>query len=141
MGARGPKIPEIDFQQVVDMLYYGSPLREVADYFQVEERAIERVLKRFGAQTKTGGVSRQKRAESNYRLRKSQFELAFQGNAVMNIWLGKNRLGQSEKAEVTHLGDGQQPLLVRIIHFGSTGASDVPALEDNSKPVIEHDST
>jgi len=42
-----------------------------------------------------------KRAKGNALLRKVQYDIAKEGDKAMLIWLGKNRLGQSEKQEVT----------------------------------------
>jgi hypothetical protein len=42
-----------------------------------------------------------KRAKGDAILRHKQYEIAKEGDKAMLIWLGKNRLGQSEKQEVT----------------------------------------
>ncbi len=43
-----------------------------------------------------------KRAKGDAIIRKVQFDIAQNGDKAMLIWLGKNRLGQAEKQEVTY---------------------------------------
>jgi len=43
-----------------------------------------------------------KRAKGDAILRKVQYDIAKEGDKAMLIWLGKNRLGQAEKQEVTY---------------------------------------
>lgn len=47
------------------------------------------------------------RSEAKSQLRKAQWKLALSGNATMQIWLGKNILGQSDDPTD---GDGNEPL-------------------------------
>jgi len=57
-----------------------------------------------------------KRAEREFDLRKAQTDTAIKAkNAVMQIFLGKNELGQSDKQETRHdVGDGLAELLRQI---------------------------
>lgn len=43
----------------------------------------------------------QKRAKGDEHLRDKQYEVAMTGNVPMLIWVGKNRLGQADKQEVS----------------------------------------
>ena len=47
-----------------------------------------------------------KKAMDNGRasLRRKQYELAMSGNPTMQVWLGKNLLGQTDKQELEHKG-------------------------------------
>jgi len=45
-----------------------------------------------------------KRASGDRLLRVKQFEIAMTGDKTMLVWLGKQRLGQSEKNEIKHEG-------------------------------------
>jgi hypothetical protein len=46
--------------------------------------------------------AQEKRAEGDDHLRMAQYNLAMKGDKTMLIWLGKNRLGQSDKTESRH---------------------------------------
>lgn len=46
----------------------------------------------------------QRRAKGDDLLRMKQYQTAMSGNVVMQIWLGKQRLGQRDKAEVEQSG-------------------------------------
>lgn len=47
----------------------------------------------------------QKREKGNSMLKCKQFDLAMQGDRGMLVWLGKNRLDQSDKKEIKHDAD------------------------------------
>ena len=47
----------------------------------------------------------QKRAERKYNLRKQQNLVAKKGNPAMNIFLGKNELGQADKQDIAMSGE------------------------------------
>lgn len=55
--------------------------------------------------------SRTKKAEGLELLRAAQFQGAMGGNTIMQIWLGKQYLGQKDKA---YLEPGDQPLNVNV---------------------------
>jgi hypothetical protein len=46
-------------------------------------------------------------------LKKKQFDQAMEGDRGMLIWLGKNRLDQSDKKEVKH--DGKETI-IQLVH-------------------------
>jgi hypothetical protein len=50
-------------------------------------------------------LKQQKKAKGDELLREIQMKTAKSGNVTMQIWLGKQRLGQSDKTENTHVGD------------------------------------
>ena len=50
----------------------------------------------------------QKKSEGVELLRAKQFEVAMKGNVPMNIWLGKQYLGQKDKNEVDVTSKGQR---------------------------------
>ena len=49
---------------------------------------------------------RQKRQEGNEKLLSAQYNLAMKGDRGMLIWLGKNRLDQSDKKDITQKNIG-----------------------------------
>lgn len=47
-------------------------------------------------------------------LRRMQWKSAAMGNVTMQIWLGKNMLGQSNKHEIC----GQETQIIQVMHYG-----------------------
>lgn len=78
----------------------GSDINELADVIGVD--IVTLYNGRNGAKTKS--AVKEGNATCNMRLRKSQVNAALNGNSSLLIWLGKNRLGQSDspKSEGNH---------------------------------------
>lgn len=91
-----PKL-EIDSKMVQRLAEQGSTVDEIAYVMDVHKRTLER---NFAAVIKKG------RANLNVSLRGWQIENAKKGNATMQIWLGKQLLGQKEVVEHT-MGDNK----------------------------------
>lgn len=79
------------------------------------------------------------RAEGKTSLRRAQFTTAMAGNAVMQIWLGKQYLGQTDKLpDFSKLTDEELLRLVSGAAARSEGAADEKAGESgasDSKPI------
>lgn len=79
--------------------------QEIAAFFRVSHQAVEKALKKpdlreaYERGLHSGRIS----------LRRAQFKLALDGNATMQIWLGKQLLGQRDKME--HSGPGGGSLI------------------------------
>lgn len=92
-----PRI-EFDLKQVEMLGKIQCTLEELAAVLDVNTETIERRMKddvEFCAAYKKG------RENGKASLRRKQWELALAGNVVMNIWLGKQYLGQADKQELT----------------------------------------
>lgn len=78
----------------------GADINELADVIGVDITTLYNT--RNGAKTKR--AVKEGNAACNMRLRKSQVNAALNGNSTLLIWLGKNRLGQSDspKSEGNH---------------------------------------
>lgn len=78
-----------------------------------------------------------KLAKGNDQLRVKQFQLAMAGNTAMLIWLGKQRLGQSDKQQNQFIdadGNAYNPTPVINVHFKSVGdAADAENLENQNE--------
>ena len=70
------------------MAKIGSTDREIAEHFGIKEDTLRRNFADF----LTKG-----RSELKQRLRQAQLRVAFDGNATMLIFLGKNLLGQADQ--------------------------------------------
>jgi AraC-like DNA-binding protein len=86
-----PKL-EIDADQVYKLAQHGCTVEEIADFFGCSRDTIHG---RFSAELSKG------KAELRIGLRNWQIASAKKGNVVMQIWLGKQWLGQSDKQEVS----------------------------------------
>ena len=88
-----PKKYNIDKKQVQNLARLGCTNIEIAEFFGCSADLIEKSYSEF---TTKG------RSEQKLRLRQLQWALAEKGNIVMQIFLGKNILGQTDKIETTH---------------------------------------
>ena len=80
---------------------------EIAAVLDVNERTIQR---NFAAILKKG------REAGKQSLKRMQYKLAEEGNATMQIWLGKQYLGQKDKVENEHTGANGGPISVNATH-------------------------
>jgi len=62
--------------------------QEIADWFDIKRETLKYNFR---------DLIQKAYSETNQRLRRAQIETALKGNAVMQIWLGKNMLGQSDQ--------------------------------------------
>lgn len=92
-----PKL-EIDGETVFKLAQIGCKNEEIADYFNCSAQTIET---RFRPELTKG------RSELKMSLRRWQLASAQKGNVVMQIWLGKQMLGQSDRTilELTKIPD------------------------------------
>jgi hypothetical protein len=83
-----PKL-EIDPQVVENYARHGATNAEIGAMVGCDERTVRRRFADFLAKG---------RSERRQKLREKQYDVALSGNVTMLIWLGKNELGQSDKA-------------------------------------------
>lgn len=80
----------IDPVEVEKLAAMGCTTKEIASFFDCSRDTIER---RFAAILEKG------KEKGKAKLRRLQWQSAEKGNVVMQIWLGKNYLGQTDKVE------------------------------------------
>lgn len=90
-----PKV-NIDWLQVEKLCAIACTGDEIAAFVEVDYDTLVRAIKRKYKQTFAEYYA-QKSVIGTASLRRKQFELAQAGDRVMLIWLGKQRMGQSEK--------------------------------------------
>lgn len=96
-----PKV-SIDWNQVNSLLEAGCLTTEIAAYFNIHRDTLyDRCLKDNDCDFPTYSTKKKERGESL--LRVSQYKNAMSGNTTMQIWLGKQRLGQKENKEAETL--------------------------------------
>lgn len=86
-----PKKYDIDIAELEKLASYGCTVRECADFFICPERVISDSYR---------DIHLKGRNTLKRRLRMAQIKSALGGNVVMQIWLGKNLLDQTDKNEM-----------------------------------------
>ena len=82
-----PKKYNIDTDEITKLASYGCTNTEVADFYGCDESLIRKKYSEYLIKGRTKG---------KIRLRQLQWKSAEQGNVTMQIFLGKNLLGQSD---------------------------------------------
>ena len=91
-----PKKYNIDKEEVYKLASYGCSNVEIADFYGCDESLIRKSYSEY---------IRKGRASGKTRLRQLQWDSAEAGNVTMQIFLGKNMLGQQDKIEQTELDE------------------------------------
>ncbi len=103
---------EIDFNVVKGFCNVWATEEEIADFFGCSRFTLLRRCKKETGDTFATFYKKNCTA-GKMSLRRSQFKLATEGNPAMNIWLGKQHLGQSDKPE----GEGiAEPQSIKITY-------------------------
>ena len=89
-----PKKYDIDPKQVEKLASYGCTNTEIASFFGCEDSLISKSYSRNVTKGKEKG---------KIRLRQMQWRSAEKGSVPMQIWLGKQVLGQTDKQELTEI--------------------------------------
>ena len=102
MPAGRPKI-EIDFEIVENLCSIHCTGEEIASVLGVDyDTLVARVKETYNMNF--SDYIEQKKAGGKASLRRRQWATADGGNVTMQIWLGKQYLGQSDKQETAHSG-------------------------------------
>ena len=102
----------IDWREVDKYLVAGATGTEVAAMLGIHSHTLyKRCL--IDHKISFSDYLQQKREKGNTMLKKKQFDQAMEGDRGMLIWLGKNRLDQSDKKEVKH--DGKETI-IQLVH-------------------------
>lgn len=91
-----PKKKFIDWDKVDRFLEAGCKGTEIAAYFGIHyDTLYDRCFHEKGIMFSE--YTQKKRAKGDSMLKAKQFEIAMKGDKAMLVWLGKNRLNQSDK--------------------------------------------
>lgn len=90
----------INWEDFDKLCFLQCTQREIASWFDISEDTIERAVIR---EKKCGFAEyyAQKSDKGTIAIRRKQYEVAMSGNVTMLIWLGKNKLGQTDKQEIS----------------------------------------
>lgn len=101
MAKRGPKIKEVDWRLVDNLLRIQCTGEEIAGALGVSYDTLERRCKDDN-DCKFADYSDEKRAAGRASLRREQWKVAHSGNPTMLVWLGKQMLGQRDRQDFDH---------------------------------------
>ena len=91
-----PKKYNIKENEVKKLASYGCSNVEIADFYGCDESLIRKSYSEF---------LNKGRADMKIKLRKLQWKSADKGNVTMQIFLGKNILGQKDRHETAELDE------------------------------------
>jgi len=120
----GRKKVVIDWKRVDKSLMSGSNGVQVSAMLGVHPDTLYNKCKEV-KKMDFSAYQQQKRQEGNDVLFGLQYELAKSGDRGMLIWLGKNRLDQSDKKEIKQHNTGS------LININMTGGTEKPIRSEN----------
>ena len=90
------RINKQEFEKLCGM---WATKNDIAGFFDVSEDTVETWCKKNYDGDTFSVVYKKKSAKGNVSLRQAQLKSALNGNVTMQVWLGKQHLGQKEYAE------------------------------------------
>lgn len=107
---------EVDADKLFQLASLGLTTAEIASVLECSPDTLERNFKEEMLEGKE---------KCKASVRRKQFELAMAGNPTMLVWLGKQILGQSDKAELTGANGGpiQAQIQVEFVKPPNSGAN------------------
>ena len=120
----GRKKISIDWDKVDNYLMSGSNGVQVAAMIGIHYNTLVNKCKEE-KKCDFSDYLQQKKEKGNNLLKAMQYKLAMNGDRGMLIWLGKNRLDQSDKKEIKQHNTGS------LININMTGGSDEPIRTEN----------
>jgi len=127
--------PQIEINwKALDLLCAAQcTLEEIAARLEVSEDTIQRAVKRAHNQTFAAYFG-QKRKVGHASLRARQYQTAMEGNVTMQIWLGKQWLGQKDVVETTGRNTEMMDALIRAIQASGHMHGPSASAEDTTSP-------
>lgn len=110
----------------------GCSQEEAASFFDVGYSTFKRLLKESPTHRRAWEDGARKR---NAQLRAAQMKLALNGNPTMQIWLGKQMLGQRDRPAERE--PGVPPVVVQNVASAQAAAS--AAVDAPETPALDHD--
>ena len=102
---------DIDWAVVGKLLEAGCAGTDIASQLGISPTTLQRRC-RAENNVSFSAFSQQKRMAGDNLLRAAQYKAAMEGNTTMLVWLGKQRLGQSDKTQAEITGPNRGPLVI-----------------------------
>lgn len=132
-----PKII-IDPVQLEKLAELCATQEEVASWFNTSRQVIGNRLKREPLKS----IWERGLGKGKIALRRAQLQLAMNGNATMQIWLGKQLLGQvdktEQKVEQTTNFVVEAPAPLSVDDWSKAFGGRAKSRDDDDKPVVKH---
>jgi hypothetical protein len=112
MAVMGRPPIDINWEEMDKLLAIQATKDEIAGWFKCSPDTIENKI-RDKFQLTFSEYRDQKGAPGKISLRRKQYQTAMSGNVAMQIFLGKNWLGQSDK--VQHSNDDAKPFVLAYV--------------------------
>ena len=113
----GRPLIEIDWDLVESHCQIMCTLEEISAVLKVSEDTIERACLRE-KEMHFADYFKKHSASGRASLRRAQFQAALSGDRTMQVWLGKNLLGQKDRKDIT---SGDKPMPGAQIYLPDNG--------------------
>jgi len=131
MPAGRPKI-EIDWEEFDKLCEMQATLIEISGWFGCSEDTIERRVQEVKGENFAEYYKKQQ-GKGKASLRRDQWKSSHGGNVTMQIWLGKQVLGQKDKQTQVHEIDEDTLTVMRAISGSTKGKLPNEDPEDSSQ--------
>ncbi len=133
MAKRGRKEAIIDWEIVDNLLIAACPGTEIADHIGISASTLYLHCEKE-KKTNFSAYSQQKRSKGNNLIRAAQFDEAVRKrDRGMLIWLGKNRLSQSDRDEISHKGN----IPIQVVNYSNEPITPWKDNQENKKNIIK----
>ena len=106
-GRRGPKRVAIDEERLYDMAKHGCTNEEICSQLNIDIQSL------YNNYSTLLGVARSAMRES---LRRAQFKNAvYEMNSPIQIWLGKQLLGQRDQSDINYHGQAEITIVEKLV--------------------------
>ena len=109
----GRDLIDVDWEEVAELCKIQCTQEEISAVTNISVDTLDRASKREN-DCSFAEFYQQKKLGGNTSLRRKQWALATADNATMQIWLGKQYLGQTDKQEITE--KDPKPVHIEIIY-------------------------
>jgi hypothetical protein len=107
-----PKV-DIDWERVNELLEADCEGTEIAAHLGIVPETLYRRCE-LDHNISFSKYLQEKKAKGNSLLKEKQFEKALSGDSGMLVWLGKNRLGQADKKDLSHTIKDELPFNINL---------------------------
>ena len=107
-----PKV-DINWERVNELLEADCEGTEIAAHLGIVPETLYRRCE-LDHNISFSKYLQEKKAKGNSLLKEKQFEKAISGDSGMLVWLGKNRLGQADKKDLSHTIKDELPFNIKL---------------------------
>ena len=114
-----PKV-DIDWERVNELLEADCEGTEIAAHLGIVPNTLYRRCE-DDHKISFSKYLQEKKARGNSLLKEKQFEKAMAGDSGMLVWLGKNRLNQADKKDLSHTIKDELPFNIKLEYRNRKG--------------------